>query len=253
MKRQIILLGGGYSIKEGIDKGLWTKIKDKFVIGTNYSYTHFKNSTIQCFVDNDFYNKNIKDLTELDLIIGNKKPLKQKLNNTILLPSVAKYYRDIQHGIYKSSLVGLFSLSLAIYLSQPGDEIFILGHDYGEYRNSNYEKIATNRNDLKNWTVKDKKNRALTHYYQEENKIKHRGIAKISYYNQRGRAEKDYSCYKDIKDIKIYNVSLVSKIPESIFPKISYDEFFKKLDNKCYSQDELRKEIKNKLKWVKND
>ena len=35
---QLIILGGGTSIKEGIEKGLWDKIKNRFVIGTNYSF-----------------------------------------------------------------------------------------------------------------------------------------------------------------------------------------------------------------------
>lgn len=61
-----------------------------------------------------------------------------------------------------------------------------------------------------------------------------------------GRAGKDFGVYRDEKKIKIYNVSPKSHI--NIFDKISYEDFFKKLDKNTYNQDELRQHIKNKLK-----
>jgi len=232
MKKQIIIIGGGTSIKEALLKGLWEKIKGKFVIGLNYSYNYFTNPTFQSFVDNDFYDDNLKDLEKLSLIIGNKKRFKKILSNTILLPSIATYYRDVQHGVYKASLVGLWALSMAIYLINPEDEIYLLGYDYGE----------VNR-------VK-KGQKFFTHFYQGD--INHRGIGKINYYNASGRAEKDFGVYNIVKDIKIYNVSKISKIPDRIFPKLTYDEFFKRLNREIYDQDELRKNILNKLKWIKD-
>lgn len=249
MKRQIIIIGGGASIKEGISKDLWDKIKDKFVVGLNYSFHHFKNPTFQCFVDNTFYNENYDKISYLPLIIGSKKQVKKILSNTILIPAISKYYRDIKHGIYKNSLVGIYALSLAIYLAKSGDEIFLLGMDYGEARKSDFTKFAKSPQELNELMIRDNKNRPLTHYYQGE--IIHRGISKINYYNAKDRAEKDYGCYKEVKDIKIYNVSLISKIPENIFPKLSYDEFFKCLNKDVYDQDELRKEILYKLEWTK--
>ncbi len=249
MKKQIIIIGSGASVKEGISKGLWKKIKNKYVVGLNYSFYHFPNPTFQCFVDDDFYDENYKSMGHLSLVIGNKKKLKKQLFNTFLLPTISsKYYRDIKHGVYKSSLVGIWALSLTIYLAEPGDEIYLLGYDYGEARKSDYTKFATTSQELNKIMIKDKKGKALTHYYQGE--INHRGIGKINYYNSKNRAEKDYGCYKKIKNIKIYNVSLISKIPKDIFPQISYDEFFKKLNNKTYNQKELKKEILKKLKWA---
>ena len=48
---QLIIIGGGASIEEGISKNLWEKIKNKFVIGINYSYHHFPNPTFQVWLD----------------------------------------------------------------------------------------------------------------------------------------------------------------------------------------------------------
>ena len=47
---QLVILGGGASMKEGISKGLWNKLKDRFTLGINYSFNWFK-STLQTYVD----------------------------------------------------------------------------------------------------------------------------------------------------------------------------------------------------------
>ena len=41
--KQIIIVGGGTSIKEGISKGLWSKLDNKYTFGLNYSYKYFFN------------------------------------------------------------------------------------------------------------------------------------------------------------------------------------------------------------------
>ncbi len=227
---QLIIIGGGSSIQEGISKGLWSKLKNRWTIGLNYSYNFF-DSTVLCYVDGDgqFYSKESKNekFQNLLLIIGKEHNNLKVLPNTIALKTNdAKYYRDVKLGCYKSSLVGLFALSLAIYLLDEG-EIFLLGYD-----NSAQEK--------------DNKNRPNTHFYQGE--IEHRGIGKINYYGGKDRAKRDFGVYKGEKKVKIYNVSLDSKIPGDIFEKISYDEFFKKLDNKQFDQNYIREYIKGKLK-----
>ena len=244
--KQLIIIGGGYSLKEGISKGLWDKIKSKFVIGLNYSYNYFPNPTIQCFVDRLFYAKESKKekFQNLSLIIGTEHKI-DRLSNTIMLKDNSKYKRDIRLGCYKSSLVGLFALSLGIYLLDIG-EIYLLGYDMGELRKKDYEKFLTSKHEIDKLVIKDKKNRALTHFYQGN--IEHRGVGKIAYYNDKDRAKNDFGIYKKEKKVKIYNVSLVSKIPSDIFEKISYDQFFKKLDNKQYDQNLLIQQIKNKLK-----
>ena len=223
---QIVIIGGGKSISEGIRMGLWNKLKDKWTIGLNYSYKYYK-STIQCFVDNDFYKKEIENMKKLPLIIGKhhedyhfKKAL---LFNTITLNCSPDYHKDIKKGCYKSSLCGLFALSLAIYLLDIG-EIFLLGFDFGGLG-------------------KDKRGREITHFYQ--NKIEHRGIGKVNYYYANKRAEQNFGVYVPEKKVKIFNVSLESRIPT--FPKISYSQFFSKLKKENHNQAWIRVYIKEKL------
>ncbi len=226
--KQLIIIGGGTSLKEGEMKELYNKLKGKWTIGLNYNYNYF-NSTILCFVDDDFYIKQKKDIAKLNLIIGKKHKLKDIAPNTMMLSCLdSKYDRSLISGVYKSSLLGIFALSLGIYLLDKG-EIYLLGYDYGS-----------------NGT-KDKQGRPMTHSYQGE--INHRGIGKTNYYDMKGRADKDFGVYRNEKKVKIYNVSMKSRI--NIFPKISYDEFFKKLDKKQYNQDKLRQHIKEKLKGLK--
>jgi hypothetical protein len=226
---QAIIIGGGTSINEGIDLGLWKKIENKFTVGLNYSFNYF-NSTLQCFVDLDFYQREAEKLRRLPLVIGKHHKFKPglPLDNTITLEAKASYNKDLTEGVYKSSLVGLFALSLTIKLLGKG-EIYLLGYDYGALTKE-----------------KDKNNKAITHFYQ--GRIKHRGVGKINYYTARGRAQKDFAVYKQEKEVKIFNVSLDSYI--TTFPKISYGEFFRRLDKQKYHQTQLREEIKKELKHL---
>jgi hypothetical protein len=222
--KQIIIVGGGASIKEGIEKGLWEKLKDKFVIGINFSYKYHTNPTIQCYLDKQVRDEHEQDFNNLALIITKKQPIKNR-ENEIQIETQNTYDRTLATGIYKGSLTGIYALSLAIYLLGEG-EIFLLGYDYGTPAG------------------KDAINRDITHFYQGE--LEHRGVGKVSYYNNKNRADMDFGVYKEEKKVKIYNVSLNSKI--NTFDKISYDEFFTKLDKETLTQPELRQYlIANKL------
>lgn len=222
--KQLFILGGGSSIREGIKKGLWDKLKNRFVIGLNYSYRYFTNPTFLCYCDKKFYNDERKNIKSLPLVIGKEHGQLHPEPNTIMLKSIAsKYSRDIKNGVWKSSLSGIFALTIGIHLLNDG-EIFLLGYDYSAIG-------------------KSKRSEQLTHFYQEE--IQHRGTGRTNYYDSSGRADKDFGIYKTEKKIKIYNVSLNSRI--NIFPKLSYDEFFDKLDKEVYNQEELRKTIKRKI------
>ena len=218
--KQLFIIGGGSSIKQALPQ-LWDKLKNKFVIGVNYSYHHFPNPTFQVWLDKKCYELNKEAYDKLPLLITKPKP--NLPSNTIQLKTNTGYHRDVRKGVYKGSLSGIYTLSLAIYLLDVG-EIFLLGYDFCGMG-------------------KDKKGRAKTHYYED---IEHRGRGKINYYGTQGRGKKDFDVYKKEKKIKIYNVSLNSKIPT--FEKIDYNTFFKKLDKNTYNQEELRKYIQEKLK-----
>jgi len=223
--KQLILVGGGSSIQEALSLGLWDKLSNKFTIGTNYSFKYFA-STFQTFVDNTFYNEQKLELQKLPLIIGQCRHIQNKFPNTLTIPSHSVYNRDLKDGIYSAKLCGIYSLALAIYLLDEG-EIFLLGFDMG----------SINKKEL------DEKKRQKTHWYQGQ--CEHRGIGKVAYYDCKDRADKDFGCFKEEKKIKIYNVSLLSKI--NVFTKITYEEFFRKLDNDLFNQDELREHVKQRL------
>ena len=225
--KQTIIIGGGLSIKEGIMAGLWDKLKDRFVIGTNFSYKSYV-PTFLTFVDaSTFYNlTDIRaELAMLPLIIGCPYQItrEQMLPNSIFIPSTNAYIRDLSKGVYSSRLSGMYALSLAIHLVGQG-EVFLLGYDLGTITKD-----------------KDDKGRNITHYYQ--GRINHVGIGKTYYYNIPRREEIDFGVYKNEKDVKIYNVSPNSNL--HVFEKIDYPTFFSKLDNNQYNQDQLREEIKN--------
>ena len=222
--KQAIIIGGGWSKTEGIEKGLWEKIKDKFTCCINYDYKYFNNATFNSFVDAVFYLKEINNLKNLPLIIGKHHKLVENVRhpNTILLQVDDKNYtRNLDIGVYKSSLSGLFSLSLMIYLLNAG-EIFLLGYDFGGNG------------------MKDGKGKWITHSYQGD--YQHSGTGRINAYKKHQK----FGVYSEEKQCKIYNVSPNSKI--ETFEKISYSQFFNKLDNSVYNQIRLREKIKEKLK-----
>ena len=244
--KELIIIGGGASIKEGMSLGLKEKIKDKLVCGLNYSYKYFPDSTYHCYVDKDFYEKQILELQKLPLIIG-KEHCQNTLPNTITLPTATRYYRDLSGGVYSPDLVGLFALSLGIYLLDIGT-IYLLGYDFGEIHHKNIEDSEIDRFKLKEISEVDVHKRWITHFYQGD--FEHRGIGKTSYFHCKGRATNKFTPFiqdKKNRDIKIYNVSPNSRIPSSVFEKIDYFTFFSKLSPQIYNQSDIRKEIRLKL------
>lgn len=229
--RQLIIIGGGYSLKKPIEDGLWDKLKDKYAFGLNYNYKHF-DSTCLMGVDDEFYNLEFENLKNIPLIVfGYDKDVKKWHPNTLKLKCHNKYLgRDLNQGVYSSRLTGMFALTLGVYLLDIG-EIFLLGYDFGWKS----DKVINKQ--------------YATHYYQGT--IKHRGIGHISYYNSKGRIKSDFAPYKDEKKVKIYNVIGDPESKIETFEKIDYNTFYKLLDNKIYNQKELRVEIRKKLKEYK--
>jgi len=231
---QLIILGGGSSVVEGINKELWQKLKGRFVIGLNHSYDFYPDPTFMTCLDNHFFTHKNKDggdvwedLKKQPLIITKQHKPKDMLPNMIVVKGCSCFNRTLFEGAYKSSLTGIYTLSLAIHLLDVG-EIFLLGYDF----------CANGKN----------KGKDITHWYQGQ--LQHKGIGKINYYHTRNRANNDFKPFLKETKCKIYNVSMISKIPENIFEKISYNKFFSLLDKNQYNQDLLRTEIKNKLKEI---
>jgi len=227
---EVIIIGGGYSIKDGLSQGLKDKIKDKFVITINYAYKHF-DSTFTSYVDYNptkqsnqgFYEHEYDKIDSLPLLIGTYRSKDEvPYPNTLRLYASGHYNRDLRDGVYRKNLAGVFTLSLAIYLIDKGN-IYLLGYDYG--------KLKKNKN-------KKKFNRNLTHYYQGE--INHRGIGKDAYYNSPNKQMIDFGYFQNEEKCKII---VVGDSNLTLFPNISYEEFFKRLSNSKYNQKRLRKEI----------
>lgn len=245
MNKYIIIIGGGYSIQQGISLGLKEKIQDKFVIACNYAYKHF-DSTLVTFYDNEFYksthlykNPYIYDeLKNLPLIIGldiyNNTKIKHP--NTILVKENREQYcskESLIKGFYSGTLVGIFSLSLACFLLEGNGTIILLGFDWNK-------RIIKDANNNIFVPINDP---VITHYY-DKSEINHRGIGYVGYY-QNHNPNDIFNKFNIEKGIKIYNVSPDSNINN--FEKINYNKFFELLSTEKINQEDLRKEIIKKL------
>jgi hypothetical protein len=220
--KQLFLIGGGSSIQDGLKLGLWEKLKDKFTIGTNFSYKFFS-ATAQVYVDAPFYDANASELSKLPLILGTAYKVKQRLPNTCFFTPTNSYTRDLSDGVYSPRLSGIYALSLAVCILDSGT-IFLLGYDM-------------------QGTGKDEKNRAITHFYQGQ--VEHGGVGKINYYDIKNRSEIDFGVFRQETKVKIYNVSPNSRI--NCFEKINYEQMFKLMLTQEHNQETLREEIKSKL------
>ena len=253
--KQAIIIGGGKSISEGISLGLKNLIKDHFVITCNFGFNFF-DSTFTTFVDYDFYNGNIiKDekgnfsiqdksfvekLKQQPLLIGcnepsvienNLKPI--QYSNTILIRSRDSYSKDIKNGIFKSTLCGVFTLSLAQWLMDFSGEIMLLGFDW--------TVVPKEKLDPKNYTRYY--NDCETHFYSNK-EINHRGQNFVGYYQSHDPDNQFFKYFKE-PNIKIYNINSNSNI--NSFEKIDYETMFSLLDKQTYHQEELRQQIKEKI------
>jgi hypothetical protein len=235
---EIIIIGGGKSIQIGLSLNLKNRIKDKFILGTNYSYKHF-DLTALCFIDKNFYipeyardsqhkekNPDIwKELEVLPLILGLKKnpDLTEFLHpNTIMIdnpkPSVGTF------------LTGIFALTLAEKLEPKN--IFLLGFDWNK---RDPKTIPTG----KDYNPKSDLN---IHYYDKK-EIQHRGLGYVGFYETHN--PNNYFKYFENSKSKIYNVSPESNI--TTFEKIDYPTTFNLLSDVMYNQEDLRQEVRRKL------
>ena len=255
LPNQIILLGGGASIRYlgAIDKGLFKFLQDKFTIGINYSHKWCP-STCSIGVDEMMYNdpKDHGEIAKLPLWIGKEtNALAKRESNSIFFKPSNDYDRELKTGIYRSTLSGIFALSLAIKLldlGQENPELYLLGYDYGPVI-SPLGEILIGKNNL-----------PITHRYQED--FQHRGTGKINWYTQtsidykltrlrKPYAELEFRPFASEKKVKIFNVGGTSKIPT--FPKMEYDAFFSLKLTEVHNQDTLRNELREVLLWIKQE
>ena len=211
--KPLIIVGGGYSVLEGIDKDLWEKIKDKEIWSLNYSAMYMPYlPKREIWTDIDFFRNNARELQSL-----NKKGVECYAKAHVYYNTIPEIHQinctreknnklDVYIGEY--GFVGLLGLSLAI--KEGYSEIYLLGYDFG-----------CQAKDI------DKK---LTHWYQRYNFDKYStGVGAPHVYllkdNKVHRSVKDFNVYESYKNI--YNVSQVSNI--NSFTKISYDKMFNKI------------------------
>jgi len=222
--KSVILVGGGASVKEGISKGLWEKIKSKTIWSCNYAFMTMPYlPKRQLWVDRSFFKNNLPALNEL----ANKNvEMVCKANSLATpLPKVigyngirtrADYFGKL--GIEKNKIfcgmqgfVGTFALHIAI--CEGYNEIFLLGYDYG---------IPPGENQG-----------TFTHFYQNKLNVKSTGMGRPEVYQDDKKNIKkdieDYLMFLQEKDIKIWNVSMKSNI--DCFEKITYERFFKQCQN----------------------
>jgi hypothetical protein len=212
--KEVIIVGGGYSIKEGIEKDLWKNIENKNVWSLNFAYKFMPFiPSKQLWADTSVWEKCKDDL--LDLHSRGAQLVCRNYGGYEEYPFIKRY--DVSSFDYKGlltenelfigrmGLVGVFAMSLAAKLGY--DVIYLLGYDFG---------------------APDTKNRN-THFYQEDDPNINAGAYGRSgmYWEGLYKIRKEVSDFKkfaDDSDYKVYNVSLNSNIP--YFEKVSYEDFF---------------------------
>jgi len=233
--KEIILIGGGSSIREGLALNLKEKLEGKCGFTLNFSFRHF-NSTAEIAIDESFYRgfilgngitkdqSHVDALKELPFIIAPKLDFVRFYENTITLPFSDTYHKDpLKRGFYigEKALCGIFALHIASWIASPDTSIYLLGFDGGALEGQD------------------------THYYSD---IKHKGMGLTNIYEVFD-TEKSYKNFISKDIAKIYNVSPYSNL--HCFEKIDYSTFFTLLSEDKYDQTELRQYIREKLTWKK--
>lgn len=259
--KPIIILGAGASIPFlnsqhyrtgcGLPLKLEEIIRYNYSIGLNHFFQFGCKTTFVSFVDSGFYEDNYNEISKLPLVLGQRSPVLQRHNhdiahpNTILLKKSNAYkgLESFTEGIYTVHLVGIWALTVAITLGFK--EIYLLGYDCCVVNGQThfYQGVV----DLKRKTdlcVRNKKVGERLFYRGIGKKQTKKGERfRTSTYNRPENLNNQwFEPFKDLKDIKIYNVSPESKI--ELFEKIDYDSFYSKVTNNHVDQNEARSDIK---------
>jgi len=218
--KNVILIGGGKSVLEGVKLGLWNKIKGKEIWSINYAFMTMPYlPSREVFVDRCFYKNNVDALQALS---EQKVPLYARHQDTYAaIDEIKKFQTTRETTGYKGKetfktdgtphlfvgqlgLSGTFALALAI--AEEYTTIYLLGYDFG----------VVDFNDKH------------THYYQKDIKVVSTGAGNPQIYINQDNSVKDsvrdFEIFSNEQNIKIYNVSTQSRIP--YFEKIDYSTFF---------------------------
>ncbi|MHA2012746.1 MAG: hypothetical protein ACTSWG_10305 [Candidatus Helarchaeota archaeon] len=261
--KQCIIIGSGSSVRQNMwnvpikDLELWKKIKNSFTIGINWSF-YFFDATIHMFNDAHFYWTEKEFLNQLSLVISFQNPQfgdwkkqrwyeMKKMDNIYLVPirkkkkdknnkTIKEYWskQAWQNGFYDPHLSGQFALNMAIALGF--EEIFLLGYDacaingHTHFYDDNPNIGITNFDGIKKCGIG----------------IKENGECNTSSYNNKNFSRDRFGVFKEeLNKIKIWNVCKKSNI--DVFPKISYNNFYNKL-NSTIDYSKARKYIKTLMK-----
>jgi hypothetical protein len=276
--KRIIICASGNSIpfddKTGLDKKLVDLLKTEYSIGLNLWYKYACETTIVTWADWQFYKENVEAFKKLPLLVGKYDPslvrLKLLQPNTIVLPYCNKYWgkeswspdfivgKNIwKRGFYCPHLVGFFALTMAIALGF--ENIYILGFDCKAINGKTHFY-----QDIVDLTEKRKCENTLVHYGVGRKKIinKQKNTSKMVYntgtYNDDVKKfDNRWEPYKkELNNIKIINVSPESRI--KVFPKISYSEFYKILEEQpeqvlqSIAREQIRDMIEERLYHEQN-
>ena len=264
ISKPIIICGSGNSIpflnsrynhngfKHGLDTKLEEIIKNNYSVGLNFWFKYGCETTFNSSVDWQWYVDNLKDLEKIPMIIANEDCQLKNSNksiihsNTYLLPHSGIYQGKDSwtKGFFSRQLVGIWALTLAITLGFK--EIYLLGFDCCEINNqTHFYQGVIDLNKHTSISVKGVVKNKRMHF---------RGIGKNSkgtyntstYNHVKHINEKWYKPFLQEKDANIYNVSTDSAL--KLFPRLSYDQFYKQIGDNKINQEEARQDIKNILK-----
>jgi len=212
--KSCILLGSGTSVKEGIESGLWEKIKNENVWSLNWAYKTIPFlPKAELWIDIGFFTKTMTELNNLwkkGVPCYTKEHPKYKNIPEIHSFTTTRLKEQYNEKIYIGSngLTGFFALSLAC--KEKYDKIYLLGYDFGVV--NQYNKDGT-------------KNK-FTHYYQNKINVPSGGIGHPELYTTKDAKITDFEIYLK-EPCKIYNVSPQSHI--TCFDRIDYITFYKLL------------------------
>ncbi len=200
----VIVIGGGSSVKEGLELGLWEQIKGQDIIACNDTILHIPYPPkYAVWLDRTERQKDvIAKALATDCIRITQQYHDERDDNKTIRFFVCKnkdhFERGLERGILfagKRLFTGIFSMSLALYLGY--ETIYLLGFD---------------------WNTNEK---GETEWYK--------GVAPIgNFLKKKGKVREDVNEHDVFKGkADIYNVSTISMIPS--FPKINYKQFFQQI------------------------